>query len=310
MQRCLDCGHPNRPGVRFCTHCGKPEPASGATAKGPTTIVAVVVLAVGLLAFLSIRPIPPRQAVTTASSAPAQIVEPLDAAAVARVESSDAADALVAAPTAVTEESLASIDAVSSLDALIPSAELAQPSPAADPAEPPSATSTAALVEAPATFDSPMSASSPGSEVLGSGELVLPAAAPLAMPAAPPPLAPRQHVAGPPLHRDAASRPHVPAPPASPPHSESPPVSSALSSPARHAAVDAAPARRIASRPSRQPVGWLNQLRAEMAACEGDFLARTICRETAKHQHCESANAWGTVPECPAARLPDFANFN
>jgi len=54
----------------------------------------------------------------------------------------------------------------------------------------------------------------------------------------------------------------------------------------------------------------LNQLRAELAACEGDFVARTICREAAKHRHCASADAWGKVSECPAARLPDLANFN
>lgn len=309
MQRCADCGHPNRPGVRFCTHCGKPEPASGATAKGPTAIVAVVVLAVGLFAFLSIRPIAPRQAGVAVSDAPAQIVEPSAATGVAVVGSSDAADVPVVVTAAVTAESRAPIDAVSDVDDVTASAALGQPSPAPDFNPPALATNTGSLPEPPLSLDSAMRAPSPGSEVLGSGELALPTAAPLAMPASPAPLAPRQHISAV-LDKDAASRAHASPPPASTPAPEPSPPLPALSSPARHAAVDAAPARRSASRSSRQPASWVNELRAEMAACEGDFLARTICRETAKHQHCESANAWGKVPECPAARLPDFANFN
>ncbi|MDT3679491.1 MAG: zinc ribbon domain-containing protein [Burkholderiaceae bacterium] len=304
MQRCPDCGHLNRPGVRFCTHCGKPEPASGATAKGPTAVVAVAVLAVGLLAFLSIGPIAPRQAGSAAIEAPAQVVEPSDAATVP-----------VPAPTAVTAEAIAAVDAVTDVEAVTASAELARP-PAAESAPPALATGTPALVEPPPALDSAMSGPDPVSDVIESADLVLPAAVPLAMPSPPAPAAPAQHLASSALHKDAASRTsvspaHASATPESPAHaSASPSPLPALSSPARHAAIDAAPARLAASPSSRQPASWLNRLRAELAACEGDFFARTLCRETAKHRHCASANAWGMVPECPAARLPDLANFN
>ena len=212
MQRCADCGHPNRPGVRFCTHCGKPAAASEATTKGPTAVVAVAVLAVGLFAFLNIRPMGPREAKTAAI---------------------EVAMPVVGSPAL----------------------------PAADPAP----------------------------DVLQSPDLVLPAAAPLAMPAMPaPPPAPT--APSPVLRKEAAPRARV----SSTPVSSSPvPSSPAPSSPT-----------------PRRPANWLHELRAELAACEGDFFARTICRETAKFRHCASAGAWGKVPECPAARLPDLANFN
>lgn len=310
MQRCPDCGHSNRPEVRFCTHCGKPEPASGTITTGPTTIVAVVVLAVGLLVFLSIRPVTPRQAGTVAVGAPAQIVGPSDASGVARVERSDAAALPVVTPTEATAEAIAPIGAVADVQAVAARAALAASLPAIDSAVPPS-TGTTTPVEPPPAPDSAMSASGPAPDVPDSGQLVLPAADPLAMPASPSPPAPRQHVAGPAQHEESASRAHVWPPSVSASASASAPSSPspALSSPAEHAADGAAPARRVASRPGRS-ARWLNQLRAELAACEGDFFTRTICREKAKFRHCAPADGWGKVAECPAAALPGLANYS
>jgi len=205
--------------VRFCTHCGKPAAASEATTKGPTAVVAVAVLAVGLFAFLNIRPMGPREAKTAAI---------------------EVAMPVVGSPAL----------------------------PAADPAPAPA----------------PAPAADPAPDVLQSPDLVLPAAAPLAMPAMPaPPPAPT--APSPVLRKEAAPRARVSSTPV--------PSSPTPSSPA-----------------PRRPANWLHELRAELAACEGDFFARTICRETAKFRHCASAGAWGKVPECPAARLPDLANFN
>lgn len=242
MRSCTGCGHPNRPGVRFCTHCGRPAPASDATARrAPTSAVAVIVLAVGLLAFLTIQPIAPRRA----DDAPGRALVPV----------------------------------VASPDPVASPGPVASPDPAAVPA-------------AAAAPDPVASTSEPR-------DLVLPAAAPLAMPTAP---ALSQGAASPPARPEL--RPRVRTPPAR----VTPPQPS--SSPAKHAAVDPAPSPGTASLRSPQRAEWLVRLRAELDACEGDLIVRTICRETAKFRHCASADAWGRVPECPAARLPDLANFN
>lgn len=77
MHLCAGCGHSNRPEAWFCTHCDRPILASDAMeAPAPTSIVAIVVLAVGLLVFLTIRPMTPDEA--NERSAPAlQTVDPV-----------------------------------------------------------------------------------------------------------------------------------------------------------------------------------------------------------------------------------------
>lgn len=259
MPRCADCGHPNRPGVRFCTHCGKPAAASEAATKGPTAVVAVAVLAVGLFAFLNIRPMAPHEPKT----ATVQVAMPV-------VESPGAA---TNAPPALEPPAEAPGAA-----AAVPVIELSREPAAALPASDPSREAAAAL---PAPDFAP--------DVLESPDLVLPAAAPLATPAMPAP-PPSQTAPSPAPRKEAALRMRASPTPVSP-------------TPVSPASVSSSPT-------PRQPAHWLQGLRAELAACEGDFFARTICREAAKFRHCASAGAWGKVPECPAARLPDLANFN
>lgn len=56
MQHCIDCGHANRPGMHFCTHCGTALVVPREGLRSPPAVVAVAVLLVGQLAFLTIRP--------------------------------------------------------------------------------------------------------------------------------------------------------------------------------------------------------------------------------------------------------------
>src|SRR5690606_35780952 len=56
MQHCIDCGHANRPGMHFCTHCGTALVVPREGLRSPPAVVAAAVLLVGQLAFLTIRP--------------------------------------------------------------------------------------------------------------------------------------------------------------------------------------------------------------------------------------------------------------
>ncbi len=280
MQSCAGCGRPHRPDVRYCTQCGRPTTASEAVLRGPTGIAAIVVLAIGLLAFLTIRPIVPRSTTSavavvapasvgaTAKPAVAQAVRATEVLPVpATVDASlQATQALLgeAAPTSFDPAPVALGSATAALD---PATAALDPAPAAlDPAP-------AALDTTPAAFDPTSPALDGGVPALGDPAPALddPASA----------------------HKAAPARPSRPALPPS-------------SSPARHAALDPTPARRVAKRQATAGRSWLGTLRAELEACDGDFIARTICRERAKFRHCGSEGAWGEVPECPAASVPKY----
>lgn len=259
MQCCTDCGHSNRSGVHFCTHCGKA--ISGSAVARPTAVVAAMVLAVGLVAFLTIRPVAqPRDS----AEAPASTLAVQEPASTPDIEVADAAeatnpleaamqsggDSTGAVATPGLDPSLADRDAIAA-----PSSELMVPA-----------------------------VSSAGSS------LELQAALALAEPAAA-----HDPVGAPDPH---APRPHAQLPPPATPA-------------ARRAALDSVPARSAAASP--RPIArqsWLASLRAEIEACEGNLIVRTVCAESAKMRRCTSASAWGKVPECPAARLPNLATFN
>ncbi len=69
------------------------------------------------------------------------------------------------------------------------------------------------------------------------------------------------------------------------------------------AVMPSAPASNPA--PVAKPTGaaWLDALRADLAACQAEGLfTRVVCQERARWRHCEPAQAWGSVPECPSTR--------
>ncbi len=254
MQSCAGCGRPHRPGVHYCTQCGRPTTASQAGLRGPTGVAAVVVLSIGLLAFLTIRPIVPRST-TSAIAVVAPVLQAHE-------------------PPTPERGALASGSVVDIVDSDVGANASVRETATSDVAQAVSATE---VLPVPATVDAALQAAQ---ALLGDPAPALddPASA-LDDPAS--------------AHKAAPARPSRPALPSS-------------SSPARHAALDATPARRVAKLPATAGRSWLGTLRAELEACDGGFIARTICRERAKFRHCGSADAWGEVPECPAARVPEY----
>jgi len=252
--------------VHYCTQCGRPTTASEAVLRRPTGIAAVVVLSIGLLAFLTVRPIVPRSttsAVDVVQAMSATEMLPVPATVDAALQ---ATQALLddAAPTSLDPAPAAPGTATAALD---PAAIALDPAAVAlDP-------SAAALDATPAAFGPTSPALDGGVPALGEPVPALgdPASA----------------------HKAASARPS---------RSALPPASS----PARHAALDPTPARRVAKLKATAGRSWLGTLRAELEACDGDFIARTICRERAKFRHCGSQDAWGEVVECPAASVPEY----
>lgn len=318
MQCCTDCGRSNRPGVHFCTHCGKPTAASGGSLGSPTGMVAVAVLAIGLLAFLTIRPVDGTQSPAGPFVSPPAAQHEL----VAGGEGLDRATAQVEAAAGDDE----SPDSRRAPDDAVHEklGELAAPpfavAGALDSA-PQSLAGTSAWAGNAPGLD-PWLSSIDGLETLSTGwtlstpsprgsPFTLRTAQALAGPAHPFPE--RAQASAAPAHASAAAAQaqdgaDTQALDARPPPQAPAPASSSL---AKRTAIDggrargdAAPARAKARR------AWLSRLRAEIEACEGNLIVRTVCTESAKMRHCTTADAWGEVTECPAARLPDLATFD
>ncbi len=274
MQGCTDCGHSNRSGVHFCTHCGKPVVASGASLSGPTTIVAAVVLAIGLLAFLTIRPVASTQSAAETFPSPPSALQDAAAADDGAAHDAQASEHQLAlpapAPTSLEPAEQAADGSTAQVDAM----------PGLDPS-----LASLDVIQAP------------------SSELMTPAsssASPLVLQAAP-------ALSGQARALDAAHEERPSVLPVRPPAQRSPVASSPV---AKRATVesgaqsDGAPAR------AKARESWLRTLHAKIEACDGNFIVRTICAERAKMRHCTSADAWGEVPECPAAPPTELATFN
>lgn len=296
MQACADCGHTNRPGVPFCTQCGR-RVASGATAGRPTSIIAAAVLAIGLLAFLTIRPMGSHE--TTAAVATAS--EAVTTTETLKISEQMTMPEATTMPEAVTLPELEALP-----ESTVLPESTATPEPAETVPEVPSFASPLATPAAPAV-------SQPAQELEAAGPSVS------AHPSPAPSLSPREPSSSP---RESLSSPRdsLPSPRESPPSplepSSSPARASSLppvpsSSQAKHAAaVGRAPSVHGSTVRPPERASWLRKLRAELDACEGNLIVRTVCAETAKLRYCTPADAWGEVPECPAARLPDLATFN
>ncbi len=303
MQCCTDCGRSNRPGVHFCTHCGKPIAASGGSLGSPTGMVAVAVLAIGLLAFLTIRPVDGTQPSTGSASSPTARHELVDGGealhrATAQVEvlaGDDESPDATSAPDDAVHENRGETSEPPSVDAGAPDPSAGSPAGAAAPA-------------ALAPGLDPWLASVDVVEALAS-EWTMPAASPPGLPftlRTAPALAGPAHAFVEPAHARADA--DAPAFDTRPPPKEPRPASSPL---ARQATVDGGRVRSDATGArAKARKTWLTRLRAEIEACEGNLIVRTVCMESAKMRHCTSANAWGEVTECPAARLPELATFD
>ncbi len=324
MQSCAECGRSNRPDVRYCTQCGEPMSAPQAAPRGPSWRVSLAVLSIGVLIFLTIRPIAPHSTTVAAGATPAQQGHALRQPTPGAVESRSVSGGDGVSPdTPVRAENPSGAPAMHASETLFVPAILGAAlettqrllEAAATPLDPAPATIDAAVISfdpAPTTLDAAPSlvdAAAPDS-VVAASEIIEPAAldasrfdatraasdsAPLALgdaePAALGNAAPAAlGNAGPPVRKAVPAR--------APSHARSP-----SSSPSRHAALDAASAGRVAKLRTAGGGSWLGALRAELEACGGDFIARTICRERAKFRHCGPRGAWGDVPECPAARI-------
>lgn len=292
MPSCTDCGHAHRPGVLFCTQCGKPAASPEMTGE-PTSIVAVVVLAVGLLAFLSIGPMMPRQATNAVATAPA----PRTGAVSVPDRGNGEADAGIdqAVPLPHPEEPPSATAAVLDPRATVPVEAAMMPAEAAV------IPGGAAAVPGGAAAVSGGAAVAPGEEAAPREVVVAApgnATTPRVMPAAP-------ETAHSTREREARRATSVGAPERVSPAPPRAPSPSPLR--ARYAAVDSPSSRGSAMARPTERGSWLRELRTELDACQGNFIARTICREKAKFRHCAPAGAWGEVPECPSERPPDLA---
>lgn len=312
MPSCTDCGHAHRPGALFCTQCGKPAASPEMTGE-PTSIVAVVVLAVGLLAFLSIGPMMPRQATNAVATAPVQRMEAVSIPDRGNGEADAGIERAVPLPHPDEPPSSAAAavlepPATAPVEAAMMPAEAAvvHGGAAAALGEAAVVSGGAAVVPGGAAVVPGGAAAVPGGaavpgEEAAPREAVVAApgkATPRAMPAAPEPAHSTRE-------REARRATSVGAPERASPAPPRAPSSSPLR--ARYAAVDSSPSRGSAKARPTERGSWLRELRTELDACQGNFIARTICREKAKFRHCTPAGAWGEVPECPSERPPDVA---
>jgi hypothetical protein len=58
--------------------------------------------------------------------------------------------------------------------------------------------------------------------------------------------------------------------------------------------------------PARPPPDRWQRLADELARCPGDLVARSVCQQSLRLEHCEGA--WGRVASCPAPVERDYGN--
>jgi len=326
MQRCTDCGYSNRSGVHYCTHCGKAVAASTSSIGGPTTLVAAAVLAIGLLAFLTIRPVastqspeetasPPLSALHGAVAADEGSLPPVEGVeltsgedAVNPVREPDEAASATMAPDVGMDEAGMPGDVVN---------ETAATNDAVHGAKAPEEVvhGASALENAPVVAGGATAQATPGLDPsLASVDVIDTRASELMTPAASTPasslvpqVAPTPVEPGRVRHAADGDRPSAHSP-ARRPAQHLPEASSSVH---KRAAVERSSTRSdVAPVRTKARDSWRTQLRSEIEACDGNFIVRTVCVERAKLRHCTPANAWGDVPECPVPPMPELATFN